>query len=335
MRRGLSRKLGRSGVLAVGIGLAALLVMLVVQGYIGGGDADELADFVRAQGTPPEGLITSGVGTRRVVVIGDVPAMAAPKTLAAQVLRELAALGSVDALVVEVDSALQPVFDRYTATTPEDASILTREPALLPAGDAGRHWLDLYRAIYDINEELGADRRIRILAVAPGAWPPSQALPPKEAAELYAARGRAMAERVSAQMLERTSRARVVALVDPLQAIRSGSAELRVGGGGAIETTWMAAALAERYPVDVYSVLIDVSLENTGYPLVVQYAGTRVHERLLKAVPSEAVGLPASGPIGDYGNPLLLRTGPGVTVSILPDDHTLSTLVDGYVFLPQ
>ena len=335
MRRALSRKLGRSGVFAVGLALAALLVMLFVQGYIGGGDADELSEFAREQGLPPEGLITAGVGARRVVVIGDVPGMAAPKTLAAQVLRELAGRGGVDALVVEVDSALQPFFDRYTATTPEDASILTRAPGLLPSGDGGRQWLDLYRAVYEINVELGADRRIRILAAAPGPWPPVDALPPKDAAEAYAARGASMAERVSTQMLERTSRSRIVALVEPLQAIRSGSAELRVGGGGAIQATWFAAALAERYPVDVYSVLLDVSLENTGYPLVVQYAGTRVHERLLKAVPSEAVGLPASGPIGDYRDPLRLRTGPGVSVSILPDDHTLSTLVDGYVFLPQ
>lgn len=335
MRRGLSRKLGRSGGLAVGIGLAALLVMLFVQGYIGGGDADELAEFVREQGMAPEALITSGAAARRVVVLGDVPGLAAPKVLAAQVLRELASRGGVDALVVDVDSALQPVFDRYTATTPEDASILTREQGLLPAGDAGRQWLELYRAVYTINNELGADRRIRILAAAPGPWPPSQALPPKEAAQAYAARGQAMADRVSAQMLERTSRSRVVALVESLQAIRSGSAELRVGGGGAMEARWMAAALAQRYPVDVYSVLLDVSLDNTGYPIVVQYAGTRVHERLLKAIPSEPVGLPASGPIGEYRDPLLLRTGPGVSVSVLPDDHTLSTLVDGYVFLPQ
>jgi len=144
-----------------------------------------------------------------------------------------------------------------------------------------------------------------------------------------------MAERIAAQMLERTSRSRVVALVDPLQAIRTGSAELRVGGGGAIDAHWLAATLAERYPVDVYSVLLDASLESTGYPLVVQFAGTRLHERLLKAIPGEAVGMPASGPIGDYRNPILLRTGPGVTVSILPDDHRLADLASGYVFLPQ
>ena len=335
MRRALSRRLGRSGTLAIAIGVAALLVTLFVQGFIGGGDADELREFVEAQGSSPIELIASGVGARRIVVIGDVPGMSAPKTLAEQALREMAAHGGVDALVVEGDSALQQVFDRYTATTPEDASILTRAEGLLPAGEVGRQWLDLYRAVYAINEELGADRRIRILAAAPEAWPPRAALPPKEAAESYAARGRAMAERVSTQMLERTSRARVVALVDPLQAIRSGSGELRVGGGGAITSNWFAAELAARYPVDVYSVLLDVSLDNSGYPLVVQYAGTRLHQRLMKAIPSESTGMPTSGPIGEYRSPLVLRTGPGITVSILPDDHTLADLVDGYVFLPQ
>ena len=335
MRREIQRKLGRSGMITLAIAVVALLVTLFVQGYVGGGDAGELAEFVEQQGSTPVELIVNGAGSRRIVVIGDVPGMSSPKQLTQQVLVGLAERSGVDALAVDVDSAYQDEFDRYTATSPEDASILTRAEGLLPAGDEGRYALELYRYVYAINEELGADRRIRILAAAPGPWPPRAALPPKSAAEAYAARGRAMAERVSAQMLERTSRSRVVALVDPLQAIRTGYGELQVGGGGAIRAEWFAAALAERYPVDVYSVLLDASLDGTGYPIVVQFAGTRVHERLMKAIPSEAVGMPASGPVGDYGDPFELRTGPGVTASILPDDHTLSTLVDGYVFLPQ
>jgi hypothetical protein len=321
--------------IAVTIGVTALLIMLFVQGYIGGGDAEELAEFVSEQGTPPVELVVEEADSRRIIIIGDVPGLAAPKTLAAQVLRELSARGGVDALVVEIDSALQHVLDRYTATSPEDASILMREPGLLPAGDARRQWLDLYRAVYAINEELGADRRIRILAAAPGPWPPNEALPPKAAAVAYANRGVAMADRVTAQMLDRTSRSRIVALVDPLQAIRTGSAELRVGGGGAIDARWLAATLAERYPVDVYSVLLDAAREGTGYPLVVEFAGTRLHERLAKAIPSDAVGMPATGPVGDYRDPILVRTGPGVSVSFLPDDHRLADLASGYVFLPQ
>lgn len=317
------------------LAVVALLVTLFVQGYVGGGDADELAEFVERQGTTPVEHIVSGAGSRRIVVIGDVQGMAAPKQLVQEVLRGLASRSGVDALVVDVDSAFQDAFDRYTATSPEDASILTRADGLLPAGEEGRHWLELYRSVYAINEELGADRRIRILAAAPGPWPPREALPPKSAAEAYAMRGAAMAARVGAQMLERTSRSRVVALVEPLQAIRSGYAELRVGGGGAIRADWFAAVLAQRYPVDVYSVLVDASLEGTGYPSVVQFGGTRVHERLLKAVPSAPVGVPASGPVGEYRDPIRLRTGPGVNASILPDDHTLATLIDGYVFLPR
>lgn len=321
--------------IAVTIGVTALLVMLIVQGYVGGGDADELSELIESRGAPPANLILKGAGTRRVIVIGDIANRSAPKRIAQQVLRALAASTGVDALVVDADTALQPVFDRYTATVPEDASILTREAALLPPGDAGRHWLELYRAVWAVNEELGADRRIRILAVGPGPWPPAQALPPKDAAEAYAGRGIAMADRVSEQMLDRTSRSRVVALVDALHALRSGSGELRVGGGGAMEAQWFAATLAQRYPVDVYSVLVDASLERSGYPLVAQYAGTRVHERLRKAIPGDIVGVPATGPIGDYRDPILVRTGPGIGFSLVPSDQRLADLVDGYVFLPQ
>lgn len=321
--------------LAVIIAVAALLVMMFVQGYIGGGDADELAALVEARGAAPADLIVAGAGTRRVVVIGDVAGRSVPKIIAQQVLRALARTGGVDALVVEADTLHQAAFDRYTATTPEDASLLTRPGGLLPAGEAGRQWLELYRTVWAINEELGADRRIRILAAGPGPWPPASALPPKRAAEAYARRGLEMADRVGQQMLERTSRSRVVALVDALQALRSGSGELRVGGGGAIEAQWFAATLAARYPMDVYSVLVDASLGRTDYPPVAQYAGTRVHERLRKAIPSDIVAVPVTGPIGEYRDPILVRTGPGISFSILPDGHTFSQLADGYVFLPQ
>lgn len=320
---------------AVAIGVAALLIALFVQGYIGGGDADELSRLIETRGAAPGDLIVSSAGARRVIVIGDVAGRSAPKLIARQVLEAFARTRGVDALVVDADTALQPVFDRYTATVPEDASILTRQAGLLPAGDAGRQWLELYRAVWSINEELGADRRVRILAVGPGPWPPAQALPPKDAAQAFAARGRAMADRVSDQMLSRTSRSRVIALVDPLQALRSGMGELRVGGGGAMQAHWFAATLAERYPVDVYSVLIDASLDRTGYPLVAQYAGTRVHERLRKAIPGDIIAVPVTGPVGAYDNPILVRTGPGISFSMLPEGHTFAQLADGYVFLPQ
>ena len=335
MKRGLTRKLGRSGVLALTIGVVALLAMMFVQGYIGGGDSDELAAFAESRGQSPVDLIIAGASARRVVVIGDVTGHSEPKRIAEQVLRRLAQSRGVDALVVEADTLHQLALDRYTATSPEDASILTRAAGLLPAGESGRQWLELYRSVWSINEELGADRRIRILAAGPGAWPPQQALPPKEAAEAYAARGVSMADRIDEQMLERTSRSRVIALVDALQAIRSGTGELRVGGGGAIQSHWLAATLAERYPVDVYSVLPDVSLDMTGYPLVVQYAGTRLHERLTKAIPGDMIGMPAAGPLGEMRDPIILRTGPGITVSLQPAENTLADLADGYIFLPQ
>jgi hypothetical protein len=321
--------------MAAVIGGMALLAMLFVQGYIGGGDSEELAEFAEARGAEPAELVVAGAGSRRIIVIGDVPGRAEPKRLVRDVLRRFGESGGADALVVDVDSAHQLAFDRYTATTPEDASILTRATGLLPAGESGRQALELYRAVWEMNQELGADRRMRILAVAPGAWPPAAALPPKVAAETYAARGVAMADRIGEQALARTSRSRVVVLVDALQALRVGHAELRVGGGGAIASHWLAATLAQRYPVDVYTVLPDVSLDMAGYPLVAQYAGTRVHERLTKAIPSEALGLPVAGPIAEFREPLLVRTGPGVSISILPLEHTLADLADAYVFLPQ
>lgn len=317
---------------AVVLATAALIAMLFVQGYLGGGDSDALEAYAEASGDSPVDLIVSGAGARRIIVIGDVAGRAEPKRIAQGVLEQLALSLGVDALVVDLDSTHQSALDRYTGTTPEDASILTRAPRLLASGEGGRQSLELYRAVWALNQELGADRRVRILAAGPGPWPPTDALPPKEAAEAFARRGTAMADRIEEQMLGRTSRSRVIALVDALQALRSGPGEIQVGGGRALEVDWLAATLAERYPVDVYSALPDLSLERTGYPVVAQYAGTRLYERLQKAIPARMVGLPVGGPLVEVRDPLLIRTGPGITMS-LPEQTTLRDMADAYIFI--
>lgn len=333
MRPTLRRKLGRGGAAAAVIGVVALIATLLVQAFMSGGDSAEVQAFAQRRGSAPAEHVVSAAGARRVIVIGDVTGHAGPKRIAADVLSALAGSRGVDALVVDVDSAHQQAFDRYTATTPEDASILTRRAGLLPAGDDGRHALELYRAVWALNERLGPDRRIRIIAAAPGPWPPPAALPPTEAARLFADRGRAMAERVSDQLLDRTSTARAVALVDPLQALRGGGT-LRVRGGGMMPVEWFAAALAQRYPVDVYSALPDAQGDAGRPPVVARYAGTELLQRVRRALPREALGLPIEGPLLEAQDPVLVETGPGVTLAIEPEGATLSDLANGYLFLP-
>lgn len=332
MRRGLRSRLGRSGVTVAIIGAIALLAALWFQGRTGGSDAERYARFVDERAADPVEMISRAAGSRRVVVIGDIDGMSAPKKLAAGVLRAFARESGVDALVVDVDSSYQTALDRYISTAPEDASILMREAGLIDGTTAGRDMLELFREVYRLNVEVGADRRIRIIAAAGDGWPPRASLSPKAAAQRFAQHGTNMAQRIDDEILGRTSGTRIVALVESLQALKGGGAEVAAGGGAPTPVHWMAAELAERHPVDVYTVLPDAPLENRGYPLVARYGGTTLYSRL-RPPGSGSFAVPVVDPIRSASAPVKLRTGPGVSLKMLPDDYTLGTVADAYVRL--
>jgi len=316
---------------AAAIGVLALLGALYLEGTpdVGAGALEELLEQRRAE---PAELIARGAGNRRIVVIGDVRGRGEPKRIAAEVLQRLAEGPGVDALVVGLDARHQSALDRYTATTPEDASILTRAPGLIPEAEEGRALLELFRSVYRLNQELGADRSIRLIAAAAGAWPPDEALSPRAAAQRFANRGAAMAERVESEILGSTSGTRIVVLVDALQSLKGGGAELVAGGGEPLQVEWMAAALRQRYPVDVYTALPDGALDVRGYPVVARYTGTSLNARL-RRLTGGTYALPVAGPLRDDTAPLQVQTGPGVSLRFTPDQYTLRDVADVYVQL--
>lgn len=332
MRRGLRRKLGRSGFAVAIIGLVALGAAVILEGRAGGEEAQALAELVQARAVDPVELVVRGAGNRRVIVIGDVPGSAAPKLLTQRVLRRLTEGGTrVDALVVGADSSHQSALDRYMATAPEDASILLREQGLV-TGAEGRHLLELFRAVYQLNEELGADRRIRILAVASEPWPPLASLAPGEAAERFARRGERMAERLRAVLLDRSSSSRAVVLVDALQALSGGYGIVEGGGAGSLEAHWLAARLRQQYPIDVYSVLPDGPFGGGAYSTVARYTGTTLYPRMQRIAGSGAFGLPIVEPIAGVRRPLRVQSGTGLSLQLMPPDYRLADVTNGYVY---
>src|SRR5690606_58128 len=122
-------------------------------------------ELARGAGREPLDLIEAAARSHRLVFVSDIPTAVAPKQFAEQAIERIALGSGLDLVVLEVGSDEQPHIDRYLATTPEDPSILLSRPRAVREGDgSSRAFLDIYRTVWRINEQLGAARRIRIIA---------------------------------------------------------------------------------------------------------------------------------------------------------------------------
>ena len=83
------------------------------------------------------------------------------------------------------------------------------------------------------------------------------------------------------------------------------------------------------------ALLDPLRLQQHVLAVVLEVVADELHVGLREPGSRAPVGLPVAGPIGAFREPLRIRTGPGVSITIQPDGHTLADLVDGYVFLPQ
>lgn len=314
--------------LAVLIAAAALLEMRRAPGA----DA-ALTDYARESAAEPLDLIEAAGRSRRLVFLGDVPGSAAPKRLAGEAIERLAGSSGLDYVVLDVPSDEQPFIDRYLATAPEDPSLLLGRPDAVREGDpSSRALLDVYRTIWRVNEELGADRRIRVIAADLPDWPPRRGTAPSQAATLFGQRSEHMLQQVQDRGLSRNARARMLFLVDGLQALKAGGARLQTGGTRPVEAPWLAARLRELAPQDVYTVLMDASAGAAGAD-VVAYHGTAAGAALRRAGVATGTALRVDARFDELSRtPVDVRTATGVEFS-LQGGSTFSELADAYVFL--
>ena len=319
------------------LALVALVLILIVAAVLemrGGGVAERtLVPYAESAQVDPRDLIETAGRRHRLLFLADVRGAAAPKVLAAEAVEALAAGSGLDALVVEVPADEQPYLDRYFLTTPEDASILLARPrAVHEASGVSRSYLELYRAVYRVNAELGADRAIRVIAADVPEWPPTRARSPQEAGELFGRRDEFMAARVDSTLLALNSRARVLFFMDGLHTLRGG-ATLHSGGTGLVELTWLAERLAKQYPRDVYGILVDASASRALSPELVTYRGTGAAEvfRSARGLPGR-LALPVSNAFDPVAEPVRVAVTPGTTFALQPGGE-LTALTDAYVFL--
>lgn len=315
--------------LVVIVGAAALLEM-----RSGTGSAEDLVEYARQDGADPLDLLEAASRTRRLLLIADVAAAAAPKRLAAAAIERLTATSGLDLVALEVDAVEQPFIDRYLATSPEDVSILLARPRAVREGSGtSREFLDIYRTVWRVNQELSAARRIRIAAIDAPGWPLERATGPAEASEQFGTRGEHMLTTVHARALEREPSARVLFFVDGLHALKQGGGRIQSGGARPVEIEWLAAGLSRLYPQNVYSLLVDAPTARAPTTAVAAYRGTALAEAMRRGGIAAGTALPLTGVADRVSRTPIRVTGTtGLDFQLEPRTARLSELADAYVY---
>jgi hypothetical protein len=320
-------------------GIIALVVIVGAATLLelrrGAGADTELIEHVRENRLDPLDLVQVAGRARRLIVIADIGSAAAPKRFAASAVEALAHSSGLDIVALDIPSDEQGFIDRYLAAAPEDASILLGRPRALRDGDgASRALLDLYRTVWRVNQELGAARRIRIVAIDHPEWPPTRALSPAAAAQLYGQRAEHMISTIHERTLSRNPNARILFLVDGLNALKTGGARVQTGGARPVDAEWLAAQLAQRYPQSVFSILVDATPSRVIAPHVAAYRGTVAGDVVRRAGLGSGFALRVDQPFDAVARrPIRVAGTTGVDFELVPRDEPFTALADAWVLL--
>jgi hypothetical protein len=333
--RDAARRLGPGGLAALGVLTVIIVAAALLEGRGSRQEAAALAAHIAEHGGDPVEVIARAAMGRRLVLLSDIHASAAPKRLAADLIEALAEGPGLDIVVLEVESTEQPVIDRYLSGLQEDASILLASPGTLrEQWGHPRAFLEIYRRVWQINQELGPARRIRIVAMDMPEWPPPRALQPREAATLYTRRSQHMAQLLEREVFGPNPRARVLVLVDGYQVLSLGGPEFVFGGGAPVSGRWLGTQLRAARPADVYSVLVDGVTRRPGYTAVASYVGTEAADILRRrAGGARRFAVPIDEHFDFIPSPVIPTSGAGMDLEFTPRGYRLGSVADAYVFL--
>lgn len=327
----------RTGTIAK-ISMVALVLIVAAAALLemrqGGGAEAELVEHARQNALDPLDLVEVAGRARRLLFIADIPSAPAPKRFAAQAIERLAAGPGLDLVVLDVDAGEQPFIDRYLATSPEDASILMSRPRAIRADDgASRDFVDLYRTVWRVNQDLGAHRRIRIVAADRPGWPPDRATSPHDAARFFGERDAHMMDAIMQRALAREPGSRVLFFVNGLHALRTGGGRVQTGGTRPVDVQWLAARMAEQFPQDVFTILTDATPNRVVSAEVATYRGTQAAEALRRGGIPAGSAFRAAAPFDELSrSPIRVVGTTGIDFTMEPRVAPLSQLADAYVF---
>lgn len=329
-----SRKYGRLGITGA-FAVAALVVILLI-GWLVDQRAESAADtriveLARSASGDPVDLIARAARANRLVFLSDIHSSSAVKQLASRAIEEIAKLSGLDAVVLEIGADQQPYIDRYLDRTPEDASILlTHGRTMREPGAATRAYLEIYRTIWRLNQELGADQRIRIVAADLPGWPPDSPVAPSESARRMAEREDHM-ERAVGRILAAMPRARLFFFMTGLHALKSGTVVYETGGTAPVAVTPLAARLAGTE--EAYTLLVDAPAAAVTGREVAPYLGTRVAGVLEKSGIRKRFAVPAGPEFDELERPVLEPRTPSMEFGVNPREYRLRDVADAYINL--
>jgi hypothetical protein len=313
----------------------AFVILLMLAAAIAGitivernrtGRAARITEYALSHQVDALAYIADALRTHRYLFLGDVAGAAAPKRFASDAIAHLARGPGLGFVALEIGADLQPALDRYLESSPEDAT------ALLGAANqqAFRDYLGICRRVWNLNRELGADRRIRLVAIDQPGWPPLRAVSPLGMLQSLADREEHMLRIIQERILNREPRASILIFADGLQALRA-RVRIEAGGSSAGETALLANRLAEIQPGRVFSVIVDAP-SNVASLNEPQYLPARLFQLTRHAVPDALpLAFPLSSDFPATLADLAATAPPGITLLLAPGQAPLSRVADLYI----
>lgn len=233
----------------------------------------------------------------------------------------------LEAVGVPAPARHQPALDRYLASSPE-------EPSLLPPteGERGAGLRDFYRAIWRLNDDLGADRAVRLLALLPADWPPSTTSSPAQAVRRWAERSAHARDVLVEALLRREPSARIVVVADGLDVLRGVRVRVSAGGGATSSPDGLGQLLEGRFGSGLYTVLADGPREVGGGAPVAGFGGTGFYGDARRVWSGSATLAPLADDEGLGQATLSALTWPGVEAELEPARPALGGIADAYVY---
>ena len=319
------------------LAIAAVVLILAVTAALqlrhGSTDTTDFLAAVRDNTATGLEIIERGAAARRLVFLADVPSASTPKELAAQAIERLAQGSGLDIVALEIDAAEQPWIDRYLSTPQEDASILLSRPRISRESEGvSRAYLDILRAVRRMNDRMGPDQQIRIIALDMTGWPPAGAVSPSEATRRFGERDSVMLATIT-PLLDVDPKSRVLFFVGGLHVLKGGTGIVQTGGTKTVELHPLASRLAALYPQDVYSILVDATPMRIPAAAVAVYRGTVAGRVLRDAGIKVGSGMTMDASFDFARSPIEVVEKPGIHFDLTPHDLPLSGLADAYIYL--
>jgi hypothetical protein len=329
------RRRGTGTITKIAIASLVLIVAAMAALQLRGGPSatTEFIRHVSAATTTGLEIIERASAAHRLVFVADVPSANAPKTLVASAIERLAKGSGLDVVALEIDADEQPYIDQYLATTDEDASLLLARPRITHEDEGvSRSYMDVLRAVRRMNDELGADRQIRIVALDLPQWPPASGESPSDAARRFGQRDSAMYAHI-VPLLDQDPKTRVLFFVGGLHVLKSGNGIVQTGGTRTVQVDWLATRLMRDYPQDVYSILVDASPSRIPAPAVAAYRGTAAGPVLRDAGVKAGSALTLDSSFEFSRQPVNVVEKPGLHFEFSPHDLDFTSIADDYIYL--